>query len=79
MSLSVEVKHVRSHSAFNLDLDLGEEGASLSEEQRQDTSAALFGYLKEKARSDRDLSVADAETLQFTPYDVEGQGTGEWA
>lgn len=77
MSLSVEVTHVRSDSAVSFDLDLGEEGEGVSQQQRQDTSAAFFGYLKEKALNDTELSADQLTALQFRQCDVEERGDGE--
>ena len=70
MSLTVPLKPVGRQGSYEIRLELQEAASGVSRTERRSTTAALLGFLDEKARSDSELSEEHAQSMRYRQADV---------
>jgi hypothetical protein len=75
--VSIPLKQVDGHATYQLRLDLGEAAQNVSNVEQHSTTAALLGYLDEKARADEDLSEEHMQNLRYRHDGVSSEARAE--
>ena len=65
MSVAVPVNQVGTNNTYNLRVDLSEAEGEVRAEYQEETTAALFGYIEEMARTDADLREDEAQLIRL--------------
>lgn len=65
MAVSISVNQVGTNNTLDIQLDLGDAADRVTRENQEYTTAALFGFMEERARIDMDLREDEAQHIRL--------------